>query len=38
MPVFERAIRYALGFERVWFARRRDPARWIFEREPAQSS
>jgi hypothetical protein len=38
MPVFERTIRYALDFERVWFARRRDLARWIFEREPAQSS
>jgi len=31
MSVFERALRYAKGFERVWFARRCDIARWVLE-------
>jgi hypothetical protein len=35
MPVFERAIRYALGFDRVWFARRRDLASWMLKHERA---
>jgi allantoinase len=30
MPAFERAIRYARGFEGVWFARRRDLAQLVF--------
>jgi hypothetical protein len=32
LPVFERA-HYALGFEGVWFARRRDLARWVLDLE-----
>jgi allantoinase len=29
--VFEKALRYAKGFERVWFARRRDIAEWVLK-------
>lgn len=30
--VFEKALRYAKGFERVWFARRRDIAEWVLKK------
>lgn len=30
--VFEKALRYAKGFERVWFARRRDIAEWVLQK------
>jgi len=30
--VFEKALRHAKGFERVWFARRRDIAAWILQK------
>jgi peptidoglycan/xylan/chitin deacetylase (PgdA/CDA1 family) len=30
--VFEKALRYAKGQERVWFARRRDIAQWAFDK------
>lgn len=30
--VFEKALRYAKGFERVWFARRRDIAEWVLHK------
>jgi peptidoglycan/xylan/chitin deacetylase (PgdA/CDA1 family) len=31
--VFEKALRYAKGFERVWFARRRDIAEWVLKKD-----
>jgi len=30
--VFEKALRYAKGFEKVWFARRRDIAEWALKK------
>ncbi len=33
MSVFEKALRYAKGFDGVWFARRRDIADWILAQE-----
>ena len=36
MSVFERTLQYAKGHERVWFARRRDIARWVLEQSGAE--
>lgn len=37
MPVFERALRYARGFEGVWFARRRDLAQHVLQQETGRA-